>query len=150
MGLRTPIILSTPTENYLPPPACRSTSARAPQVGTASPAETDNTLANLASAAQNGLKHGAVGYLITDWGDNGHLQYLPISYLGLAAGAAMSWCLESNRNQPIIDAMNLHVFHDSGKILGRVAYDLGNVYQACGKPNRNGSNLVPRSSSTAQ
>ena len=38
--------------------------------------------------AENGLKHGAVGYLNTDWGDRGHWQVLPVSYLGFAAGAA--------------------------------------------------------------
>jgi hypothetical protein len=57
-----------------------------------------NALDNLRSAAESGLRHGAIGYLITDWGDNGHLQYQPISYLGFAAGAALSWCLDSNRD----------------------------------------------------
>src|ERR1700722_1905608 len=36
---------------------------------------TDNAMCNLKSAAENGLRHGAVGYLNTDWGDHGHLQY---------------------------------------------------------------------------
>ena len=33
---------------------------------------TANAVENLRNAARSGLKHGAVGYLITDWGDNGH------------------------------------------------------------------------------
>ena len=49
---------------------------------------TDNAIANLKSAAACGVANGAIGYLNTDWGDIGHLQYLPISYLGFAAGAA--------------------------------------------------------------
>ncbi len=49
---------------------------------------TTNALANLKSAAENGLAYGAVGYLNTDWGDNGHWQPLPVSYLGMAMGAA--------------------------------------------------------------
>jgi hexosaminidase len=101
---------------------------------------TDNAIANLRSAAENGLKHKAIGYLITDWGDNGHLQYLPVSYIPLAAGAAFSWCLQSNKNFDIA-SMNLPGFP------ARAAFDLGNVYQACGKPNVNGSTffrvLVP-------
>jgi hexosaminidase len=51
---------------------------------------TDNALGNLLSAAENGLKHGASGYLNTDWGDAGHWQMLPVSYLGFAMGAAYS------------------------------------------------------------
>jgi len=62
---------------------------------------TDNAIANLLSAAENGLKHGAIGYLNTDWGDNGHWQPLPVSYLGFAVGAAYSWNLESNRHMDV-------------------------------------------------
>ena len=36
---------------------------------------TDNALRNLWSGAENGLKHGAIGYLNTDWGDWGHWQF---------------------------------------------------------------------------
>src|SRR5207237_510321 len=81
---------------------------------------TDNALANLRSAAENGRKHGAIGYLITDWGDNGHLQYLPASYLAFAAGAAFSWCLESNRHADWAAALNAHAFEDSAGAVGRV------------------------------
>ncbi len=95
---------------------------------------TDNAIANLRSAAENGLKHKAIGYLITDWGDNGHLQYLPVSYIPFAAGAAFSWCLQSNNNFDIA-SINLPGFP------ALAAFDLGNVYQACGKPNANGSTL---------
>ena len=96
---------------------------------------TDNAIANLSSAAENGLKHGAIGYLNTDWGDYGHLQYLPISYLGFAAGAAFSWCLESNRNIDMVAALN------GEGLPGRAAFDLGNVYRVCGKVQANGSAL---------
>lgn len=33
---------------------------------------TENCLANLINAAENGLKTGATGFLNTDWSDNGH------------------------------------------------------------------------------
>ena len=90
---------------------------------------TDNCLANLKSAAVNGLKHGAIGYLITDWGDHGHMQYLPISYPGFAAGAAYSWCLETNADLPIAQALDTHAFLDTSGVMGQLVMDLGNVYR---------------------
>jgi hypothetical protein len=102
---------------------------------------TDNAMGNLKAAAESGLRHGAIGYLITDWGDNGHLQYQPVSYLGYAAGAGFSWCLESNSNLDIAAVLNLHAYKDPTGILGDVAVALGNVYRNCGKTNANGSAL---------
>jgi hypothetical protein len=90
---------------------------------------TDNALANLASAAKNGIKHGAIGYLNTDWGDNGHWQPLPVSYLGFLAGAAYSWSSTANRDIDIAQAVSLFAFDDLTGNLGKVAYDLGNVYR---------------------
>ncbi len=93
---------------------------------------TDNALANLRNAAENGLKHGAMGYLITDWGDNGHWQYLPFSYIGFAYGAAVSWAFAINRDIDIARATNLFAFGDPTGTLGQIAFDLGNVYQTLG------------------
>jgi hexosaminidase len=102
---------------------------------------TDNALDNLLSAAQNGLKHGAVGYLNTDWGDYGHWQFLPVSYLGLGVGAAYSWALDANRDLDVANAIGWHAFRDSSGAMGRVAYDLGNVYRALGIEPHNSSAL---------
>lgn len=46
---------------------------------------------NIAAAARAGVKHGAPGFLICDWGDLGHWQQWPISAHGLAHGAALAW-----------------------------------------------------------
>ena len=102
---------------------------------------TQNAIDNLRAAAESGLRHGAIGYLNTDWGDNGHLQYQPVSYLGFAAGAAFSWCLESNRDLDFASVLNHHAFKDPTQTMGQVAIDLGNVYRVCGKANANGSAL---------
>jgi hypothetical protein len=110
---------------------------------------TENMLLNQRNAAEAGLKYGASGYLNTDWGDYGHLQYLPFSYPGFAAGAAMSWCLDANRDLPLAKILDLHAFGNPSANLGRVACELGNVYKAVGKtrPNRSVlfSILVPSS-----
>jgi hypothetical protein len=102
---------------------------------------TDNMLQNQRRAAEAGLKHGAIGYLNTDWGDYGHLQYLPFSYPGFAAGAAMSWCLAANRDLHLERALDLHAFADSSANFGGVACDLGNVYKRAGTPKSNRSRL---------
>lgn len=36
-------------------------------------------------------KYHGLGILLTDWGDMGHLQYLPSSYLGFIYGAMLLW-----------------------------------------------------------
>jgi hexosaminidase len=102
---------------------------------------TDNALGNLLNAAENGLKHGAAGYLITDWGDRGHWQMLPISYLGFAAGAAYAWALDTNRDMDMARAVSLHAFRDPSGATGRAAYDLGNIYKMLGPEIHNSSLL---------
>ncbi len=102
---------------------------------------TDNALGNLLNAAENGLKHGAVGYLNTDWGDEGHWQPLPVSYLGYAYGAAVSWALDANRDVTLPKLLDEYAFHDTAGVMGQLAYDLGNVYQVSGPRIHNESPL---------
>jgi len=93
---------------------------------------TANALGNLWNAAESGCAHGAIGYLITDWGDNGHWQHLPVSFLGYAYGAAVSWAAQANQELDLPRALDLHAFQDAAGVMGRLAYDLGNAYQEVG------------------
>jgi hexosaminidase len=102
---------------------------------------TDNALANLAEAARSGLTHGAHGYLITDWGDTGHWQPLPVSYLGFAVGAALGWGYEANHLQDAAQLTSLFAFDDPSGAAGQLAYDLGNAYLQPGVEIHNGSAL---------
>jgi hypothetical protein len=102
---------------------------------------TDNAVANIWNAVESGLAAGAIGFLNTDWGDNGNWQHLPVSYLGLAYGAAVSWAAQANRDIALADALDLHAFHDAAGVMGRLVYDLGNVYQVPGIITRNSSVL---------
>lgn len=86
---------------------------------------TDNCLGNLENAAKNGARYGATGYLITDWGDGGHHQVLPISYLGFTAGAAYSWNLKANKDADLARALSHHFFSDPTGELGQLCMDLG-------------------------
>ncbi|HEX9076709.1 MAG TPA: glycoside hydrolase, partial [Anaerolineae bacterium] len=97
--------------------------------------------ANLQSAAESGLKHGALGYLNTDWGDNGHWQYLPFSYPGFAYGAALAWAVKANRALDIARAVSLHAFRDPTERLGQVVFDLGQVDQELGMRLHNSTAL---------
>jgi hypothetical protein len=92
----------------------------------------DNALENLKNAAENGLRHHAAGYLITDWGDNGHWQSLTISYPGLAAGAALSWSLDQNRTIDLPQVLNHAIFRDPAEEIGQILMLIGNEYKSWG------------------
>jgi hypothetical protein len=93
---------------------------------------TENALDNLRNAAEQGLTHGAIGYLNTDWGDMGHWQHLPVSFLGFAYGAAVCWAVDANREIDLPRALSVHCFQDEAQMMGRLAYDLGGAYKETG------------------
>jgi hypothetical protein len=112
----------------------------------------DNAIANLARAASAGHRAGAYGYLITDWGDYGHLQPLAVSWLGLLAGAGFAWNVAaaaeveggelgtgSALDWPAL--LDRHAFGDEAGEMGRVALTLGNAYLHTGARQKNGTAL---------
>jgi len=106
---------------------------------------TDNAIKNLENAALNGLKNGAIGYLITDWGDNGHWQPLPVSYVGLTLGASFSWNVKSSNiysEKEVYKLLDNFVFYDEGQVMGKLFYGLGNTYSLIDVPLPNGSWLA--------
>jgi hexosaminidase len=102
---------------------------------------TDNAIGNIRDAASTGLKYGASGFLITDWGDRGHWQPLPVSYLGFACGLASAWVYDANLTLDVSAALDRFAFKDSAGIMGQVAHDLGNLYTLPGLEYPNGSLL---------
>jgi len=89
---------------------------------------TDNIYGNLLSAAVNGKKYGAIGFLNTDWGDNGHWQYQMVSYIGYVYGAGLSWNIESNTEMNIGAYLDEFIFMDTSKVTTQIILDLGNYY----------------------
>jgi len=87
-----------------------------------------NARQNCCAAAEAAIANGATGYLITDWGDQGHHQQLAISEPALAYGAAVSWCLETNRDIDLVAALSSHSFSDESGNLARALLILGNAY----------------------
>jgi hypothetical protein len=100
-----------------------------------------NARANLLDAAETGRARGAAGYLITDWGDNGHMQPPSVSWLPLAYGAAVSWGIEANRELEMGPLLDAFVFRDRAGQLGRTLEELGSLYAGTGKTALNGSPL---------
>jgi hypothetical protein len=91
---------------------------------------TQNMVGDCAAAASALGAHGGVGFLNTDWGDQGHLQYLPVSEPGFAYGAAVSWCLDTNRDLDLAAALDAHAFADTAGVLGDSLVQLGDLYRA--------------------
>ncbi|MDE3086836.1 MAG: family 20 glycosylhydrolase, partial [Acidobacteriota bacterium] len=90
-----------------------------------------NAVDNCRAAAGAAAGHGAEGLLVTDWGDMGHLQHLPVSDPGLAAAAAFGWCLSSNAGlgpaelAPLLDR---HCYGDPSGALGEAVVALGDLH----------------------
>ncbi len=102
---------------------------------------TDNAVANIRSAALNGLRHRAIGLLNTEWGDNGHTQTTPVPWLGYLYGAAVGWSPRASADMDIAGALSLHAFDDPSGANGAVAFEMGNAYQINGAKSRNGTLL---------
>jgi hypothetical protein len=103
-----------------------------------------NALENLALAAVAGRAAGARGYLITDWGDFGHLQPLPVSYLGFLAGAGFAWNVEAAAAPLGHDWRRLldrWAFADTSGARSEAALTLGDAYLRTGASQKNGTAL---------
>lgn len=74
------------------------------------------------------LNHG-LGMLLTDWGDNGHLQPNTISDLPLIYGAFSAWSSEAGAYRKSIDYLNDVVYQDKQRMMGEVLADLGRYYR---------------------
>jgi hexosaminidase len=102
---------------------------------------TDNAVANILDAVESAHQHGADGVLLTDWGDEGHWQHLPVSFLGYAWTAALAWSLPANRDLDLTRTLDRFAFGDRAGVMGKLAFDLGNAYQKPGFRHGNTSVL---------
>lgn len=88
---------------------------------------TENALENMRNAARNGTKHGAIGYLVTDWGDNGHWQPYAASLIPFLFGAGCAWNHAAVDDAPLNQLADVHLFADGAGVLGDAALELGKV-----------------------
>jgi len=88
--------------------------------------KTTTMVRNMHNAAIRGKNHGAIGYLITDWGDYGHWQPLSASFAGYCLGSALSWGVEQNTGIDVAPYLNKFIFKDRNEKMGQLALDAGN------------------------
>lgn len=87
---------------------------------------------NIRAAVEQGLDNGAAGFLMTDWGDEGHRQQYPVSLIGLAEAADASWSVKPD--QVSNETLDFHAFDNAGGVtawlneLGDVDLPLRNIY----------------------
>lgn len=87
---------------------------------------TNERRGNLADAAEQGLRAGAIGYLACDWGDLGHRQQWPIALMGIAHAAHAAWNAPAARSFDA-QAASLHVLADPTLTLGPWLERLGDA-----------------------
>ena len=102
-----------------------------------------NMRGNIASAVEHAHANGAMGLLVTDWGDRGHLQPMPVSDAGWLTLGAAAW----NPDAPELTEGELetllssHVHDDPTGAMGRAWIELARVGEACGLTIHNASPL---------
>jgi hypothetical protein len=102
----------------------------------------DNARANLLDAAVVAAERGAPGYLVTNWGDAGHMEPPSVSFGPAVYGGAVSWCRSANAELDLAAVLDRYVFADATGTLGGVLDHLGGMWRRTGQRAMNGSPLV--------
>jgi hypothetical protein len=97
-----------------------------------------NSIDNVTKFAEQGRKFGAEGLLNTDWGDNGHRNFLGVSLGSFAHGAAHSWNGKAVNNKKFTENFCRCFFNEYSGRLANIIRLLGSTYKTCGTnvPNR--------------
>ena len=99
----------------------------------------ENASQNICNAAVQGRKHGASGFLLTEWGDNGHWQQYPVPVPAYFLGASAAWNLSGAENFDPVAALTIHFFRSSSSAAAEALMLLQDIY-------RNERMLLPNSS----
>jgi hypothetical protein len=92
----------------------------------------EDLLPNIENAVRLGKEYGASGFLMTDWGDNGHWQHWPVSVLGLVAGGAAAWTGKPLGEEALARAVSEQVFGDPTGNAGAGLLALAKAQSAAG------------------
>jgi hypothetical protein len=93
---------------------------------------------NVANFANQGRKYHAEGILNTDWGDQGHRNFMGVSMHSFAHSAAHGWHGKAVDNARFTENFCYHFFGQKTKRMARSMRLLGNTYITCGgiRPNQ--------------
>jgi hypothetical protein len=83
-----------------------------------------------------------LGMLLTDWGDNGHLQMLPASIPGIVYGGLESWHARVHNQREVREFINLFAVDDLLGRTGHLMLDLGTYVDYETSYTYNASKLV--------
>ncbi len=78
----------------------------------------DNARSNIKRAAMSARRNGALGMLLTSWGDNGHQQVWPAQLSGLTIFSVASWNPDKLDELNVSEALNCFIFADQKGGLG--------------------------------
>ena len=82
----------------------------------------------ISNAVEAVKEYGGLGVLLTDWGDYGHLQFLPVSYAPLVYCGLYSWSYKPGTLNRTKDFLNKYVFKDKNELMASWFMDFGNYY----------------------
>ena len=100
-----------------------------------------NSMGNVKNFAAQGRRYHAEGLLNTDWGDQGHRNFLGASLHSFAHGVAHAWHGKAVDETRFTENFCYHVFGQKTNRLAETLKLLGNTYITCGKQSRNESLL---------
>lgn len=90
---------------------------------------TNDAIGTIRDACVYTKLYGGEGMLLTDWGDFGHLQFLPTSIVPLVYAGLFSYRTDGNALLQLKHYVNKYVFKDSENIIADLLLDLGNYYR---------------------
>lgn len=94
---------------------------------------------NIKNACDAVYDYDGLGVILTDWGDFGHLQFLPISYAPIVYMGLYSWSHKEGTILKVRDYLNDEIFKDSNKVIGDLLLDLGHYSRYDSEYSGNGS-----------
>ncbi|MCX5775941.1 MAG: hypothetical protein NTV44_06315, partial [Firmicutes bacterium] len=86
---------------------------------------TQDMLETIHQAAHAAIRYQGLGVLVTDWGDNGHVQPATISLPGIVYGGIEMWAAPSGAYLQMVDYLNEVVFEDQSHQMAEILLDLG-------------------------